>query len=203
MKKIRVNAMKFGIDKFIILILIFGVIIGTVFANFFREEFFYDLKTLTSINLSSMNKIDINYGVLLKYVLVKNFKPYLLIWILNITILGIPFMILFILYSGFFAGFMVSIFTINYGLKGILLFLAYLFPQYLIYIPVFIITLWRGYTLYNENLNYKNINNKGNNHSFWDKFIMFFMLALFLIIGSVVETYVNTYIVKNIIQMMS
>lgn len=198
MKRIKNHTIHLEVHQLALVLLLLGIVIGALYANLFQDGYLNELKTYNLMGLDQVITLDINYGALLKYVLVKNFKAFFLIWIFSVTILGIPFMILYILYNGFSIGFLVSICTMQFGFKGIIVFLGYIFPQYLIYIPIYILTLSKGYSLCNEMYYTNNGVKKGKMSLFIERIIPIIFLAILLFIGSIVETYANTYFVQKV-----
>ncbi|BCN31407.1 hypothetical protein bsdtb5_27020 [Anaeromicropila herbilytica] len=189
---------RLDVKSIAIFLLIFGVIIGTLFANIFKGVYLNNTALSDNIDISKIGTLNINYINLLKYVLINNYKKYFLIWLFNVTILGIPFMTLFIFYHGFCAGFIIAITTMQYGMKGILLFLTYLFPQYIIYIPVYIITLWKGYEICRGMNHSTNKGMKSKLQYAIKQLPIVLILGVILFLGCILETYLNTYFIQKV-----
>lgn len=202
MKKMKNRTLHLGIHRIAILLLLLGVLLGTIFANLFKDIYLSDITLTNSMNISKINTLQINYGSLLKFVLENNYKKYFLLWILSATVIGIPFMVLFIVYHGFCTGFIISISTMQYGLKGILLFLAYIFPQYLIYIPIYIFALWKGYDMCINMYYNTKTNMKSKMGVVIERLPFILVLAVMLLLGSIVETYFNTFILQKVSTML-
>lgn len=84
------------------------------------------------INDLSQNKIE--YLSVLKNSLISNTIFILVVWLLGISVIGIP-IVLFLQFSQIFTfGFSLASVILNYKLKGLILALIYAFPHYLIYI---------------------------------------------------------------------
>lgn len=62
-----------------------------------------------------------------------------LIWLLGISIIGIPFIIFFLFFKSFVFGFSIASIIAKYGLKGILLAFSYIFPHQLIYLVIWLL----------------------------------------------------------------
>lgn len=202
MKRIRKNRFvthRLKLKQVIIGILFLGIFAGVIFANLFRTEFFQQAETIDSAFMVKIKEMNIEYVKLLQFVLIHILKPYALIWIFSITILGIPYIGYFIIKQGFSIGFVISVLTMNYGIKGIILFLSYIFPQYIIYIPVFTLVIYRAYNL-NCNMYFTGKDSiKSKKKLVLEKIPLIILLTIFIIIGCLIETYINSFILKNIL----
>ena len=89
------------------------------------------------INDLSNNKIE--YMSVLKNSLISNISLILIIWLLGMSVIGIP-IVLFLHFSQIFTfGFCLASILLNYKLKGIILALIYTLPHYLILIFMLLI----------------------------------------------------------------
>jgi stage II sporulation protein M len=98
---------------------------------------------------------------------------------------------------GFFSGFFISAVTMRYGLKGILLVLVYVFPHGLLYLPIYLISLYKGFelcrTIYSENRNnFGGISKLVKNH-----LVLILLLAVALLVASFLEAYPGAYLLKK------
>lgn len=69
-----------------------------------------------------------------------NFFSILIIWILSLTIVGVPALLIVVGFRGFILGFSVGFFIESMGLKGLVFSLIGVIPQNIIYIPCILIT---------------------------------------------------------------
>jgi stage II sporulation protein M len=117
--------------------------------------------------------------------------------LLTITILGIPYMAYKITSFGFFAGFFISAVSMQFGLKGIILILAYVFPHGLLYLPIAAMSLYKGYELCNSIYHDKR-NHIGSLPALVrPKLPIIFILAVALVAGSFLEAYAGAFILKK------
>jgi stage II sporulation protein M len=140
---------------------------------------------------------DIDYSGLFRYVLGKNFNEFIVFWLLSITILGIPYMAYKITSFGFFTGFFISAVTMQYGAKGILLILVYAFPHGLLYLPISLISLYRGYelcrTIYHDNRTHIGEVTR----LIKSQLLLIMLLAAALLVGSFLEAYAGAFLLKK------
>jgi Integral membrane protein DUF95. len=141
----------------------------------------------------------IDYLGLFEYVLSKNFNSFVVFWLLSLTILGIPYMAFKVTSFGFFTGFFVSTITMQFGIKGLLLVAVYMFPQGLLYLPIILICLYKGFalcrTIYSENRN----NFGGILKLVKSNLFLIFLLALALVLASFLEAYPGAYLLKKVL----
>ena len=91
------------------------------------NEFFNNIKT---------NKL--NFGLSLKNAILTNIGFIVLIWLLGISVIGIPIIIFLFFSKVFTLGFSISSIIFNYKLKGTLLSFLYVFPHHIINIYIYI-----------------------------------------------------------------
>ena len=140
---------------------------------------------------------DIDYLSLFIYILGTNFKEYLVFWLLSLTILGIPYIYLKLLAFGFSTGFFISAIAIQYGFKGIILILTYKFPHGIIYLPIIILCIYKGYSL-TRSIYYENRDFFGTILRQIKAYILLWLfLAVLLVLGSFLEAYVGSFLLKK------
>ncbi len=107
------------------------------------------------------------------------------LFILSTTTLGSLFVYVHVLWYGISSGMLLAVALMRYGIKGILLLIAGIFPHYLIYVPALILV----FHLSKE----KRIVNS--------KFMaQLLVISLVVIIGCILECYVNPEIVSKILK---
>ncbi|MFA5603475.1 MAG: stage II sporulation protein M [Bacilli bacterium] len=97
----------------------------------------------TSINefFNNINNNNLNYMSSLKNIILTNVGFIIIIWLLGISVIGIPVIIFLFFSKAFVIGFSISSIIFNYKLKGTLLSLFYIVPHHIINIYVFIILI--------------------------------------------------------------
>jgi stage II sporulation protein M len=197
MKQFKMQLHKLSVIQISIFLLIFGVFLGVLCANIFRENYAGQMQNYESNVFSKITEGNIDYSGLFQYVLGKNFSDFVIFWLLCITILGIPYMALKITSFGFFSGFYISAVTMQYGIKGLLLVVVYIFPQGLLYLPISLISLYKGFelcrTIYSENRN----NIGGISKVVKNHLVLILLLAIALLVASFLEAYPGAYLLKK------
>lgn len=177
---------------------IVGVLCGTLFANlfqsFYRERFFlFDTSYATTLE-----NLQINRFVIFKMALMKYSKDFFMLCLFCTTYIGIPYIMLHSVYKGFCIGFLISTATMKFGFTGLLYFLAYITPQYLIIIPVLLYTYKKGYQLnrqlyFNKELGKPTI-------KYYFPYVLILIAAIAL--ASFLEGFINAGLMKRIMLLL-
>lgn len=108
-----------------------------------------------------------------------------LLFLLSTTYLAMFAVYGVVLWYGAAAGAVLGVAMLRYGIRGILLVLAAGLPQYLLYVPAIVVALRLS------------MEQRQPTRKF---FLQFFILELVVIIGCVLESYVNLMLVEKIIK---
>lgn len=184
-----------------IILYLAGVLIGAIVANLWKGFFLNHVEVFRPSFHQKLMTLTIDYGVLFGYVMWSHVKHFFILCLFTITSLGIPYIICKISYSGFTTGLLLSVAILHYQVKGILLFVLYIFPQCIFYIPVWYLLYIQSYRL-NEALFQDSIGNYKKNRmkTIVERLPAFLLLLFILFIGGLVEIYVNSPIVQWALQ---
>lgn len=197
MKRLKFHINQLNNAYLALIILIIGLFIGVLFANVFRTSYSQQLFLYKETVVAQIIGEEINYSGLFTYILRKNIKEYFIFWLLSITILGIPYIIYKIISFGFLTGFFLSVISMEYGTKGIILVLAYIFPHGLLYLPIVILCLYKGFDLCSTIYRDRRLS-IGNISSILKQYFMIILiLFIALIIGSFLEAYLGSSLLKK------
>lgn len=196
-KRIRLKLQGLNLVQISVILVIVGLFLGAFFANIFQSYYYDRMMNYHNVIFSEIVREKINYNQLFFFIFKENFKEFMVFWLLSITILGIPYMVLRLIYFGFSLGFFISVIAMQYGFKGILLILVYEFPHGLIYIPIILLSLYKGFVLcrsiYYDN---RNITETIMSHLKSYILLLIFLVAL-LLLGSLLEAYVGSFFLKK------
>ncbi len=144
--------------------------------------------------LTTLNKLD--YFNAWIRCLSSNLIFIILIWSFGISIIGIPIIILFLIYRSFILGFTISSIIFFYKAKGIIIALIYIIPL-LINLWVIIISSYFGIQ-FSKNLNKLLFLKKEVNF----KHVMsrYFKILIFTIICILISSLIEIYLVPNLLQ---
>ncbi len=199
MKPLKVQLHKLSVFQIAIFLIIVGAFFGVLCSNIFKTDYSSQMQTFESNVFNKIVDNDIDHMGLFQYVLGKNLNSFIVFWLLSLTILGIPYMALKVTSFGFFTGFFISAITMQYGAKGLVLIAVYLFPQGLLYLPIALVCLFKGFaicrTIYSENRN----NFGGIVKLIKSNLFLIFLLALALVAASFLEAYPGAYLLKKVL----
>lgn len=208
--KLKMDKLKFSIKNnkkllvFLIIFGIIGIIAGSIFNIMLNES---DKILVSSYITNFFNNISdntLNNVSALKNGLISEISYILIIWLLGISVIGIP-IILFMYFSKFFIlGFSISSIISNYGFKGCLLSFSYIFPHKIINIIIYtLITLFTlkvsGKILYTiirrEKLDFKIVLNR---------YLILLIVSMgILILTALFEVFITPIIIKLFLPIIS
>lgn len=173
-----------------------SVILGCVFSRISQGLLLNSVDSLNSRYFSTIKSMEIDYGDFFRYILTAKIKPFFLFWVLSLTFLGLPYMGWYLLSRGFQVGYLMMTLWMHYGIKGGILYFAYLFPQELVFVPVVLISIKNCYALYLE----ANHGTSGGLHNvvLLKKYIkLIIILIVCILAGTCLEAFVGSYVVRK------
>ena len=196
----------FKFDKrfyvFIIGILVLGILFGSILPIFLSV----DDKSLVSEYLTgfvSDIKDGFNSLFLLKNGIISDFLFLIIIWLLGISIIGVPIVIFMFFYKCFIIGFSISSILINYGFKGIIFSFFYIFPHCIISIFSYIILVGYSLIFSIKLLFYIFRKNDFNIRRFFKKYVLIFGICFLIVFMSVIyEAFISPYILGFVFKLL-
>ncbi len=180
--------------------LLLSFVAGIFAANLMGREAVSNAGVLNGYFIEKFQYTTVNGENLFFYIVGERMPLLLLLFLLIFTALGILGGILMLGWQGFSIGFMLATGIAKYGVKGILLVLGGLFPQYLLYLSVYI-----GYCCVAVVLRQRL---RGEGGVALDRRLVYGMgivavILLFVMFaaGIFLESYVNPAILKNILKL--
>lgn len=205
------NKMKFNIKKtknnilkqkklylFLIGLMVTGLIAGILFWFVIsKEDKLLVTKNLTDFFSCIKEGNSINYGASLLNSVVTSLIYVVLIWLLGISIIGLPIILVMMAIKSFIVGFSIVSIISSYGLKGIVGAFVYVFPHQIVfllllillgfYASAFCIKLFK-YLFLKQMINFKEAMRK------YLKILGISCLSVLVI--SLFETFISTYLIK-------
>ena len=177
-----------GVGIVLVLGLLFGSIYITILNNNDKKEllnnvsiYFDDFK-----NITFQDKLNI-----FKESFIKNIIYFLLIWLLGISIIGFPIILIMIFYKSFLLGFSISSIFAKYKVGGLYKILIYILPSKIILI---ILTIFLA--IFSINLSNKLINSciKKKTFNFNAYMGKYFLLLIICILACVITSLIDAFI---------
>lgn len=195
---------KATVNKRILLFLCGISFIGLLFGSFFVTIISKSDQALVQnyienfINNLQMGKL--NYLDAIKNTLISNISFTSIIWLLGISIIGIPIIIFMYFTKSFMIGFSIASLILKYKLKGIIYAIVYIFPHHLINIIIF--TLLMIYAIKFSYYLMKSIIKKKTLHfqPLINPYLKVFLIVTGVVfITSIYETFAVPYFLKQLL----
>ncbi len=146
--------------------------------------------------LFKAGSVEINQTFALREAMTSNVKPFLFLYLLGLTIIGLPVILGIVFARGGALGFTAGFLCQNKGFSGVLIALAALLPHNLLLVPLLIFSSAASLSftilLVRRFFNSKVV--------VWPSFILYssFMLlsVVLTLIASLIEVYINVYLIK-------
>lgn len=183
---------------FLIGLMVTGLIAGILFWFVIsKEDKLLVTKNLTDFFSCIKEGDSINYGASLLNSVVTSLIYVVLIWLLGISIIGLPIILVMMAIKSFIVGFSIVSIISSYGLKGIVGAFVYVFPHQIVfllllillgfYASAFCIKLFK-YLFLKQMINFKEAMRK------YLKILGISCLSVLVI--SLFETFISTYLIK-------
>ncbi len=170
--------------KHFVLCYMLGFCAGILYANLVVKDYIISMGILSEYFLNEYSADDIQTAEYLWYVARIRMTPVLILGALGCTKLRKGIVAAFVLWTGFSSGLLFTSAVIKMGVKGIILCLIALIPQFLFYAAGYLALLWYLYTYPQVRWNLT-------------KTVIFLLL---MAVGILLECYVNPVIMQMFIQ---
>lgn len=188
---------------FFTILLIIGIIAGSIFMAILSET---DKKLVTDYfnnYISNIENNKLNYLESIKNGLFNNLLYIIIIWILGISIIGIPIVTIMFFIKSFTLGFSIASIVFNYKLKGCLLNFINIFPHQMIYFLIYMLittySIFFSLKMINSIINKKNMDFK----IMMNKYVKILIISVITItIGIIIETFITPLLIKIIIPLI-
>ncbi len=123
----------------VLLFFVLGGILGVLAVDYLQTEQVKEVKTYLNTFIEQADSIEFDTLSALKANLISNLTVILIIYLVGLTVLGIPVVLILLLARGFTLGFAVGFLTKHHGWQGLIFTLASVLPPNLFYIPIFLL----------------------------------------------------------------
>lgn len=194
--KIKINKKIF---VFLFVLMLMGIIAGSIFTTILNSS---DKElVINHLNefIDNINNNRLNYLFALKNNLITNISYVILIWLLGISVIGLPIIIIMFFTKCFILGFSVGAILTTFKLKGILVSLVYVFPGQVISL-LFLLLLM----MYSMSFTFKMIYAILKKKSIDFKLIMnkYFKILLIVLGVIILMSLCDTYLMPRLIKLL-
>ena len=194
--KIKINKKIF---VFLFVLMLMGIIAGSIFTTILNSS---DKElVINHLNefIDNINNNRLDYLFALKNNLITNISYVILIWLLGISVIGLPIIIIMFFTKCFILGFSVGAILTTFKLKGILVSLVYVFPGQVISL-LFLLLLM----MYSMSFTFKLIYAILKKKSIDFKLIMnkYFKILLIVLGVIILMSLYDTYLMPRLIKLL-
>jgi stage II sporulation protein M len=143
----------------------------------------------------------VDSAAILKQSIINSVQTVAAIWILGITIIGIPVTLLVIGIRGFILGFTVGFLIDTLGWNGLLFTVAAIIPQNVVIIPCIIAI--SVFSLSFSLMIIKNRMSKRWTNNYWQKLLSYSINVIVLLLLSIIGSFIEAYIVPELLKLVS
>ena len=159
---------------------------GIVLANLLGADSFQKNSSLTRYYLKQFQYAEIRTQELLWHVACSRLALFAVVLALGLFSKTILFHALFVAWSGFSYGYFCVLAISAFGAKGLILCVLALFPQFIVYIPVY--------------LGLVQLSERRREHTGWKKFAAVICLLIGMVAGILLESYINPLILQKVLK---
>ena len=189
--KVKQNKLLF----ILLLIMILFTILGILFPALINSENKTLIKDSIESFMKAIDKNNINYISAFISSITNNIIVTILIWILGISIIGIPIILISIAFKGFLTGFSITSIFITYGIKGTLIAIIYTLPNIINLLGSFLLGY---YAISFSIMIYKSVFKKETRN--WQPIVKRYLkIGIFFIIFSIAVSILESYLIPKIL----
>lgn len=178
------------------IITIISLILGTLFISILSK----DNKELITSNVidffAAIKSNNLNYNQILVKSLTNNLLLNIIIWLLGISIIGIPIVIILLFIKSFILSFTFTSIIYTYKYKGIISAIIYVMPHIINLLLSFVL-IYYSITFSKSLFNYLFKKKECNRKELVNRYLKLLVISTFLfIISSIIETYIIPILIR-------
>ncbi|MCL2254904.1 MAG: stage II sporulation protein M [Lachnospiraceae bacterium] len=176
---------------------------GILIMNIAKNYFLIDGGILNPGTLSRIKYLNVDGSMLLRYSLLERGKISFILIIFSTTFIGIAVSYVFVMWQGILTGMFITAAVIRYGIKGVLLFMAGIFPQQILLIPAWVMLLnWCSDICLKFYFPHKDSDVvTSQKHYLMRKAIILLWIIGVIVIGCILESYVNPIFLTELLNL--
>ncbi len=192
-KRVTINRKLF---IFLFLLFIIGLLVGSLFTTILKDSDQTLVKDSLNNFLTSINKNQLKVETTFLPALFSQIVYVLSVWLLGVSILGLPIVIILYFSKSFTLGFSIGSLLYHYHTKGILLSIAYIFPHQII--NFFIYTIL---TIYSLSLSLKLLDSLIHKKRLDFRFILnkYLFILILSLVGVIITSSLEIFVMPKLI----
>lgn len=180
-----------------------GFFVGILIVNFGYDTWVRNGELLGAEMMSRLKSSRPEGESLVGYILKHRLSAVCILGLVSTTVVGMPVIGAYICYTGLAAGCLLSVAVVRYGIRGLLFMAGVLFPQAILLVPAYIgLFLWAADVnriLYAPRTQLEGYERFGSRF-YWKKGAQMIGIITVVIIGCLLESYVNPDIVHFVLK---
>lgn len=173
-----------------------GFLLGVLLMNIGSELLLTEEGIFAASGINRLKYLEIDGGKFFPYVLKKRMQGMILPVLFSTTVMGSMVLYGCLIWQGFLAGMTISAAVIRFGIKGLLLILAGVFPHQLLLFPAMIMLFIWCY----DNCQSRLFMSKGRSRQYMRQAVSLLWIGFMILIGCILESYVNPMLVSDILK---
>ena len=177
----------------VFIVLVLGLLFGSIYITILSNDDKKELLENVSLYFNNYKSISFQDKLnIFKESFIKNIIYFLLIWVLGVSIIGFPVILIMIFYKSFLLGFSISSIFAKYRVGGVYRILLYVFPSKII---LLLLAVFLG--VFSINLSNKLANSLVKKKSFNFNAYMgkYFLLLLICILACTITSLIDAFII--------
>lgn len=188
---------------YVVYLFMIGLFLGILIVNVGYDAWIKDGSLLGTGMIARLKNSILDGGALFNYIVKHRVFTICMLALLATTMIGLPAICGYICYMGLAAGCLLSVAVIRYGIRGLLLMAAGIMPQGIMLIPAYVgLFVWAvgvNRMLYSKSP-YKECYVRYSKQIYLKKGIQIIAIVAVVIIGCLLESYVNPKILQIILK---
>ena len=161
-----------------------GFILGILYMNLFAKRYMAEVGIFSDYFLNQFGSVEIVIDEYIWYLLRLRVLPFLALLGVAFTKLRKAAAVLFMVWTGISSGILISSAVLELGIKGSFLCIVGILPQFIFYIPAYLVLIWYCCVYPQNRWNYQKT----------------VFAAVMMAVGLILEAYVNRILVKAFLQ---
>ena len=173
-----------------------GFVLGVLFMNVESAILLTEDGIFAATEINRLKYLEIEGGEFFSYVIKKRIQWILIPAVLSTTSVGWLFVYGCFIWHGVLAGMMITAAIIRFGVRGLLLILAGIFPHQFFLFPAMVMLLIWCY----ENYVSRGLHIKNSRKQYVRQAASFLWICFMVFVGCILESYVNPLLVSDILK---
>lgn len=177
-----------------------GIILGTIITNRVGANYIQEMSMFSYASEHQLTSDAVDSSQLAWYIVKQRLPMILFIWVMFMSMFGNLVFYGYLFYFSFTMGAVLSMETLIYGMKSVLIFLGSAFPHYLFYLAGLFVLYQRGVPVSKEWYNDSGSGKKRDSKAIFKRHVMTLVMVLAIYMaGILLEAYLSPIILEKLL----